>query len=365
MKELKLKELKLKEQKVNEENIKATQPKRIFITGGTGFLGQRTVALLEKHFTVTVLSRNARPSDAKFLIGDLKSWNAGVDSKSLEPGQYDLMLHMAGLYDLRAGEADSYIHNVVATNHALALAQKLKIPKFIFTSSVAASINSPLKQVKPYDLLFTRPFPDFYSEAKALCEQMIYNWSDGPSLKVNLRLGILTGDTQTGEIERIDGPYHAYRAFEKARTLIEKWPGFLPLPGDDRQKMPFVPVDIAAEAIRKFCEWTLRSEEEGNRSFHLVPTLGVGVRDFYKSILKNLFIRHQKIYLLEGWPLGVINPFAEHLLNFPREELTYLLKFPAFDTTSTRLILGDGWCPEYGQYEKTLWRGYEKFISNR
>lgn len=355
----------MKKQNLERQNSKEKKPKKIFVTGGTGFLGQRTVALLQKQFAVTVLTRQKKDSEINCLVGDLKSWNAGLDSKLLQPGQYDVMLHMAGLYDLRAGQADSYVHNVVATNHALALAQRLEIPKFIFTSSVAAAINSPLKQVKPYDLQFTRPFPDFYSEAKALCEQMINNWSDGPSLKVNLRLGILTGDTQTGEIERIDGPYHAYRAFEKARTLIERWPGFLPLPGEARKKIPFVPVNVAAEAIRSFCEWTLQSEEEGFKSFHLVPTSGVGVREFYKSILKNLFIRHQKVLLLEGWPSGVINPFAEHLLNFPKEELTYLLRFPAFDTQATRLILGERWCPEYTEYERTLWRGYEKFISNR
>jgi UDP-glucose 4-epimerase len=358
------------------------KPKSIFVTGGTGFLGKKVIELLQRHYAVTVLTRKkaatcqsdswqAEPCQTdpglqiKYIVGDLKSWHAGLDTECLRPGQYDLMLHMAGLYDLRASQVDSYIHNVVATNHALALAQKLKIEKFIFTSSVAASINTDLRQVKPTDLDFTRPFPDYYSEAKALCEQMIHHWEDGPSLKINLRLGILTGDTEHGEIERVDGPYHAYRAFEKVRTFIENWPGVLPLPGDSERKLPFVPVDIAAKAIVKFCDWAIGNQTKGTQNHHLTPTLGVGVRDFYTSILKNLSLHKiqtkKDIFLLEGWPLGVINPFAEHLLNFPKEELTYLLKIPSFETSSTRLILGENWCPEYAAYERKLWRGYQKF----
>lgn len=356
--------------------------KSILVTGGTGFLGKRAVEYLLKHYHVTVLTRkkvedhllkNRKHKRLKFLQGDLTSWNAGLGSEFLKTHQFDLMLHLAGLYDLRASQADCYMQNVVATNHALALAQRLGISKFIFSSSVAAAINSAFSPVKPGDLQFDQPFPDFYSESKALAEKLIRNWSGGPTLKINLRLGVLVGDSLTGEIERIDGPYYAFQAFEKLRQVIENWPGFLPLPGKEIQRLPFVPVNVAATAVAQFCDWCLQTDEVGTQAFHLTPTAGVKVREFYQAIFRGQFqgqLRGErqelrKIMLLESLPQDFFKPLIESLLDFPRGELTYLLNFPSYDSSLTRKILGELWCPEFSDYERNLWRGYERFISNR
>lgn len=352
--------------------------KSILVTGGTGFLGKRTVECLLERYQVTVLTRQNVEGDLnkkkqhnrlKYLHGDLTSWHAGLGSEFLKTHQFDLMLHLAGLYDLRASQADCYTQNIVATNHALALAQRLGISKFIFSSSVAAAINSAFSPVKPTDLQFDSPFPDFYSESKALAEKLIRNWNAGPSLKLNLRLGVLIGDSLTGEIERIDGPYYAFQAFEKLRPVIENWPGFLPLPGKEEQRLPFVPVNIAATAISRFCDWCFQADDVGSKYFHLTPAVGAEVREFYQSIFRGQFRGQEqelkKIVLLESLPQDFLKPVIESILGFPQGELTYLLNFPTYDSSSTQQILGEYWCPEFREYESNLWRGYERFISNR
>jgi len=335
---------------------------RILVTGGTGFLGKKVVPLLRQKFEVDVLSRSGKTE----VQGDLTQWNAGLDLEALSRKNYSAFLHMAGLYDLTAEKADCYQHNIAAMGTALKVADVLKIPFFLNTSTVAAAVNSTLPVVKPYDLNFSRPFPDAYSESKAMGEQVLQNWAaQNIQGRVNLRLGILVGDTKNGQIERIDGPYHAGVAFKKIRAVLEAIPTALPLPGNERTRIPLVPVDKAAEAIVNFCAWTIKNKPQGYSSYHVTPTYGLGVKEFFSSALKYNLIPHRGIILVDQIPEALLTKISKVVARFPEEEVYYLMNIPAYDTQATREILGENWCPEFVEYEQTFWSGYEKFVSDR
>lgn len=335
---------------------------RILVTGGTGFLGKKVLPLLRDLFEVDVLSRSSRTE----VQGDLCQWNAGLDLEALKSKNYSLFLHMAGLYDLTAAKVDCYQHNISTMGTALKVSETLQIPFFINTSTVAAAINSSLSVVRPQDLNFSKPFPDAYSESKALGEQLLQNWPVQYTRgRVNLRLGVLVGDTRYGAIERIDGPYHAPEAFKKIRPLLESLPTALPLPGSEYTRLPLVPVDVCAQAIVKYCEWVLLNKPEGYQSHHLTPRQGLGVRELYLSALKAQAILSRGVVLVDRISKTLVAKASSMLARFPEEELHYLMNFPVYDSESTRKVLGENWCPEFHQYEKTFWSGYESFISNR
>ncbi|MBX3040947.1 MAG: SDR family oxidoreductase [Bdellovibrionaceae bacterium] len=337
-----------------------TRP-RILVTGGTGFLGRQVVPLLRQSCDVDVLSR----SGSSEIKGDLTQWNAGIDAVGSLKGRYQAFLHLAGLYDLRASQTECYLHNVVATNQALRLCQRLEIPVFLNTSSVAAAINVDAEKVNPFQVNLNAAFPDAYSESKAIAEKLIQTWEGGPRLKINLRPGVLVGDESRGEIERIDGPYYAPIAVGKLKKVLESIPGPLILPGDEARRLPLVPVDACARAIVKIIQASLVSEKSGYQSYHLVPEEGLAIRDFYASVLRHLLIHHRGIKLVHQVPHLLMKKVSKWALGFPEAQLTYLLAFPRYETSMNHEILGADWCPEFSSYERTFWSGYEKFVSNR
>ncbi len=335
---------------------------RLLMTGGTGFLGKHVVPLLEQDFDVDVLSRSAKG----LFHADLADWNAGIeDLEPLKDRKYVALLHMAGLYDLMASSKACYLQNVVGTTHALRVAQILEIPVFISTSSVAAAINCTQEKVHPTDLNLSDRFPDAYSESKACTESILQNWSDEVPLRVNLRPGVLVGDSHYGLIERIDGPYYAPQAFQRLRGLIESFPAPLPLPGSESVRLPILPVDICAKAVVGMTKWAISSGEKGYRSFHLTPQIGVALADFYQSTLRHLFLKNRGIRLMTRVPDAVMKKLSKWAVRFPEEQTHYLLKFPFYDSSATQDILGPDWCPEFESYEFHFWSGYEKFVSNR
>lgn len=336
---------------------------RYLITGGTGFLGQAVVQLLKNEAEVVdIISRSGQGGQVK---GDLSRWQGGVDLERLKVKNFDVFIHLAGLYDLKANQADLHIQNVVGTRFALQIASALNIPLFINASSIAAAANQKKYITTAYDLNFSLSFPDAYSESKALAEQLIKNYFGSINLLLNLRLGILVGDSVEGKILRLDGPYSVRDKLEKTKKWLKHWPLPLLVPGKPEVRMPFVPVDQAAKAIVQMSLWGSQTSEMGYKSFNLVPENGLSVAEFYKSLLQQLGLGKLRLKYIKNIPTNIVTKVSAATLNLPKEQLRYALDLPIFESASTRDILGQKWCSEFSEYENTFWRGYEKFISNR
>lgn len=331
---------------------------KILISGGTGFLGKFTTRELKKNHELALISRKAGFD----VQADLTSWDAGMNIENIK-GKYDLFLHMAGLYDLRATLEDSLLQNVSATHNALTICQKANIPHFVHISTVAVTAPATVDRNVDVAIDTSCKFPDFYSYSKAHAENLVRTWQTHLfKSKTIIRLGILVGDSIDGFIERIDGPYHTPEFLRKIQK--RNYQGPLILPDSEYHRLPIVPVDAAAHAIAQIVSYIERNNTTGTNGLYLTPKRGLSASDLYRATLQHLNMKNN-LLTTTLMPKQFAKFLGEKLLHIPQEELEYLLSLSTFDTTRAEDWAGKNWCPEFEIYENAFWSGYEKYISNR
>jgi dihydroflavonol-4-reductase len=113
---------------------------RVFVTGGTGFIGWHLVnKLLRKGHSVWALARSETGAARLQQIGATVVWGNILDPESIRDviRDSDLVFHLAAWYKLGSRDwkrAEQV--NVTGTRNVLELAYELGVPKIIYTSTV-------------------------------------------------------------------------------------------------------------------------------------------------------------------------------------------------------------------------------------
>jgi nucleoside-diphosphate-sugar epimerase len=158
----------------------------MIITGATGLLGGQLVRMLRKEYRIIALGRRT-PAESGVPEGPGIEWFR-VDIGQIQPlrevfsrirdlGGAEILLHMAAFYDFTGEENPEYNRtNIEGTRNILALAEPLKLRRFIFTSSTAACpFPAPGERIDESTEV-TADFP--YARAKRACEAMMREWAD-------------------------------------------------------------------------------------------------------------------------------------------------------------------------------------------
>lgn len=113
---------------------------KAFVTGGSGFIGQRVVQkLVGRGYDVHALARSQQSADILTALGATAVPGDITDTASMRSGMEgsDVVFHIAGWYEIGApngSQAEGI--NVGGTRRVLRLANELNIPKIIYTSTV-------------------------------------------------------------------------------------------------------------------------------------------------------------------------------------------------------------------------------------
>ena len=114
---------------------------KAFVTGGTGFIGQRVIKkLLERGYQVYALARSSQSAANLAALGCTVVEGDITDVASLREGMAgsDVVFHIAAWYKIGAADwVQAEAINVGGTRKVLRLAYELGVPKIIYTSTVA------------------------------------------------------------------------------------------------------------------------------------------------------------------------------------------------------------------------------------
>jgi short-subunit dehydrogenase len=246
-----------------------------FVTGATGFIGKYLVErLLAREGTIHVLVREGSRARLEELIsrwgaeegrivpviGDLTAPELGIsddDRKKLKG--VDHFFHLAAVYDMEADEETNRKANVEGTRHAVELANALDSKQFHQVSSIAVSgrYRGPFLE-NMFDE--GQEFGDPYSRTKFESEKLVREECRVP-WRV-FRPGIVVGHSETGEMDKIDGPYYFFKVIQRLRGVLPQW---APVVGLEGGNINIVPVDFVANAM----DHIAHKDGLDGRAFHL------------------------------------------------------------------------------------------------
>ncbi|HMQ52572.1 MAG TPA: NAD-dependent epimerase/dehydratase family protein [Anaerolineae bacterium] len=146
---------------------------KVFLTGGTGFIGQPlTKVLLARGCQVVALVLNPDSSQARSLIKMGARCIAGDiterDSMRVAMAGSDLVIHNAGFYEYGLNEPRrKLMHaiNVTGTDNVLSLALELGIPRSVYTSTTL-SYGATGREVCDETYQRQKPYNSYYEQTK-------------------------------------------------------------------------------------------------------------------------------------------------------------------------------------------------------
>ncbi|MGH2853874.1 MAG: SDR family oxidoreductase [Solirubrobacteraceae bacterium] len=363
-----------------------------FVTGATGFIGRRLVErlLANRQGKVYVLVREsstgrleelldrwasaAGPTAAKRVVpvtGDLRRPLLGVPEELVEElrGQVGHFVHLAAVYDMTAPAERNAAANVGGTTHAVELARTLEVGCLHHVSSIAVAGS--------YRGTFTeemfdegQKLPSPYHRTKFEAERLV---REQPFVPWRVyRPGIVVGDSRTGEMDKVDGPYYFFKAIQRARGLLPEW---LPLIGPDLGYTNVVPVDWVAAAM----EHLIHQPDLDGSAFHLTDPRPQRVEELINELAAAAHAPRVAVTLdrrltraVPTWPLTLalavppwrqLRGLALRELGIPEEVLAHMDLVPRFDSTATQLALAGSGLerpPELREYAGRLWDYWER-----
>ncbi len=261
-----------------------------FVTGATGFIGRHLVEeLLKRDGTIYALVREGSRGRLDALVqdwgagdrvvavsGDLSKPALGVESFD-EP--IDHFFHLAAIYDMEADEESSHRANVEGTRHAVEFANSREVGTFHHVSSIA--VAGRYKGLFREDMFDEgQNLPHHYHSTKFDSEKLVRDGVKAP-LRV-YRPGIVIGHSETGEMDKIDGPYYFFKLIQKLRHALPEW---FPLAGPEGKKANLVPVDFVARALDHIAHQA--ADDLPGDTFHLVDpnprSVGQSLNEFAKA----------------------------------------------------------------------------------
>jgi thioester reductase-like protein len=152
--------------------------------------------------------------------------------------------------------------NIEGTRNAVALAAKVKAGCFHHVSSIAAAgLYNGVFREDMFDEAEHLDHPYFASKHES--EKVVRKECKTPWRVY--RPGVVVGDSKTGEMDKIDGPYYFFKFIQKLRKMLPAW---MPTIGLEGGRINIVPVDFVVAAL----DHIAHVKGQDGKAFHLTDS---------------------------------------------------------------------------------------------
>ena len=357
-----------------------------FVTGATGFIGKRLVKkLLARKGSVVyfLLRENSRDKVPELLqywgvgkaraipvIGDLCSPRLGVSKEEIKAlsKNIDHVYHLAAVYDMLAGSEEQIAANVQGTRHAVDFANAIGAGILHHVSSIAAAgMFEGIFREDMFEEAENLGHPYFATKHEA--EKIVRKETRG-AWRV-YRPGLVVGDSVTGEMDKIDGPYYFFKLIQRIRQLLPPW---MPTIGIEGGRINIVPVDFVVDAM----DHISHQPKLDGRAFHLTdpepmrigevlntfcraahaPTMSIRIN----AALFGFIPKSIKKGVMALSPVRRVRDAIMKDLGLPGDLMTFVNYPTRFDNRDTAAALkGSGIkCPPLESYAAPIWDYWER-----
>ncbi|SFF23239.1 Short-chain dehydrogenase [Fontimonas thermophila] len=356
-----------------------------FVTGATGFIGKFLLEQLLRRENAKVYVLVRESSRDKFEVLKARYGEAGdklhpvygdittpglvsaADFKKLK-GQIDHVFHLAAVYDMNMDDETGDRINNEGTRNLVAFCNDLggKV-RLHHVSSVAVAGGDFVGR-------FTE---DMFDEGQRLGHPYFRTKFESEKIvreeaRVPFRIyrpGAVVGHSETGEMDKIDGPYYFFKTIQKISYTVPKW---LPLLGVEGGRVPIAPVDYVAKAI----DYIAHLDGHDGETFCLIqsrsPTVGELLQIFFEAAHGPNFAKKLELPPVPPAVKQITSRISERIppavqrrisraIGVPVSVLGYISNQAVFDDKNARKALkGSGIsCPDIRDYADKLWQYWE------
>ena len=357
-----------------------------FVTGATGFIGKRLVKkLLSRkgnvvYFLMREASRDKVPALLEYweasktraipVFGDLREAKLGVakDEIKLLSKNIDHFFHLAAIYDMKADADEQMAVNVDGTRQTVAFANAIGAKCLHHVSSIAAAgLFEGIFREDMFEEAENLDHPYFLTKHES--EKIVRN-----EAKVPFRIyrpGMVVGDSKTGEMDKIDGPYYFFKLIQRIRQMLPPW---MPMIGLEGGRINIVPVDYVVNAM----DHIAHQDKLNTQCFHLTDPEPMRVGDVLNTFaraahaptmslrinaaLLGFIPKSVKKGMMSLTPVRRVKSALMKDLGLPDDMMQFINYPTRFDNRDTAAALkGSGIkCPQLDDYADRIWDYWER-----
>ncbi|MDH5670831.1 MAG: SDR family oxidoreductase [Myxococcales bacterium] len=281
----------------------------------------------------------------ELVVGDVTSMDLGLSGKRFNDlaARVEVIHHCDAVSHAGASRAQAERTNVTGTAEILELAEACSSLRRLVHWSSALVSGKREGRVAESELVPQAHFPSVIEETRYRAERMVRAAMDHLPVTI-LRPAMIVGDSRTGEIDRMEGPYLLILLMLSSPVDLR-----VPLPGRGDVPLNMVPIDYVVDAGHAI------ATHAGSigRSFHLVDERPPTARRIFELIAEAAG-RPGPVGGLPTQLASVLlrTPGLERFSHIPRAFLEHMATAVSYDARNTReLLTGSGIeCPPAGQY---------------